>query len=62
MQVILNTFPAICWLYGAGVVFSTFVSLVFWGATARRLAEHLRKLASVVEPQGLQVSTHPTLL
>ena len=30
--VVLYTFPAICWIYGAGIIFSSFVSLIFWGA------------------------------
>lgn len=55
-QVILNTFPAVCWLYGAGAIFSTFVSLVFWGASARRLYTYARDVASIVQPLGLQAS------
>lgn len=31
-HVVLYTFPAICWIYGAGIIFSSFVSLIFWGA------------------------------
>lgn len=27
---VLYSFPAICWAYGAGPLFSSFVSLVFW--------------------------------
>ena len=42
------------------MIFSTFVSLVFWGAPAKRLYDHLRKLAAVVQPMGLQVG--PPLL
>ncbi|GFH15954.1 uncharacterized protein HaLaN_12287 [Haematococcus lacustris] len=30
-RVVLYSFPAVCWVYGAGFVFSTFVSAVFWG-------------------------------
>eukprot|EP00210_Caulerpa_lentillifera_P006184 g5908.t1 len=30
-HVVLYTFPAICWVYGAGIIFSSFVSLIFWG-------------------------------
>lgn len=56
LQVILNSFPAVCWIYGAGMIFSTFVSLVFWGATARRIYEYVRKMASIVRPLGLQAS------
>ncbi len=29
-QAILYTFPAICWAYNAGFLFSTFVTGVFW--------------------------------
>ncbi len=56
-QVILYSFPAICWLYGAGFVFSTFVSVVFWGASAQQLWESLRKHSTIVRPMGLQVRT-----
>lgn len=55
VQVILYSFPAICWLYGAGFVFSTFVSVVFWGASVQQLWESLRKHSTIVRPMGLQV-------
>ncbi len=29
-KVILFSFPAVCWVYSAGFIFSTFVSVVFW--------------------------------
>ena len=29
-RAILYAFPAVCWSYGAGFVFSSFVSVVFW--------------------------------
>ncbi len=54
-QVILYSFPAVCWLYGAGFIFSSFVSVVFWGASAQQLYESLRKHSTVVRPMGLQV-------
>ena len=55
MQVILYSFPAICWLYGAGILFSTFVSIVFWGASVQQLVESVRKNSTVVQPMGLRV-------
>ena len=56
MQVILYSFPAICWLYGAGILFSTFVSVVFWGASVQQLVESVRKNSTIVRPMGLRVS------
>jgi hypothetical protein len=56
MQVILYSFPAICWLYGAGILFSTFVSIVFWGASVQQLVESVRKNSTVVQPMGLRVT------
>ncbi|CAL8462140.1 g1671 [Coccomyxa elongata] len=56
-RVILYSFPAICWLYGAGFVFSTFVSVVFWGASVQQLWESLRKHSTIVRPMGLQDAT-----
>ena len=29
-RAILTAFPAVCWAYGAGFLFSSFVSVVFW--------------------------------
>lgn len=29
-RLVLYSFPAICWAYGAGALFSSFVSIVFW--------------------------------
>ena len=55
MQVILYSFPAVCWLYGAGFIFSSFVSIVFWGASVQQLYESLRKHSTIVRPMGLQV-------
>ena len=56
MQVILYSFPAICWLYGAGILFSTFVSVVFWGASVQQLVESVRKSSTIVRPMGLRVN------
>jgi hypothetical protein len=58
-QVILYSFPAVCWLYGAGFIFSTFVSIVFWGASVQFLWESLRKHSTIVRPMGLQVCRNP---
>jgi hypothetical protein len=52
-QVILYTFPAICWAYGAGFVFSAFVSVVFWGGPALRLLELVRLHSATVRPSML---------
>lgn len=71
LQVILYTFPAICWVYGAGFVFSAFVTLVFWGGPAVRLLEAVRlhsatvrpaclTPANEVRPPGAERSPHPT--
>ena len=38
LQVILLSFPAVCWIYGAGFIFSAFVSVIFWGHHAQVLA------------------------
>jgi len=55
LQAILYSFPAICWLYGAGLLFSSFASLVFWGQPAAKLWERLRTCFTRVVPVGLQV-------
>ena len=61
VQVILYSFPAICWLYGAGILFSTFVSVVFWGASVQQLVESVRKNSTIVRPMGLRVSSFAVL-
>ena len=38
LQVILLSFPAVCWIYGAGFIFSAFVSVIFWGHHAQVLS------------------------
>ena len=35
-RVILYSFPAVCWIYGAGFIFSTFVSGGCWRAKGRK--------------------------
>ena len=57
-QVILYSFPAVCWVYGAGFIFSTFVSVVFWGSPALSAYEAIRAGISVVRIQALRVSGH----
>lgn len=47
-QVILYSFPAVCWIYGAGVIFSLFVSLVFWGAPVYAAYQSLKAAVCVV--------------
>lgn len=54
-QAILLSFPAVCWGYGAGAVFSTFASIVFWAGPVLRLIEKLKRVATEVRP----VSWHP---
>ncbi|KAL3145404.1 hypothetical protein ABBQ38_001651 [Trebouxia sp. C0009 RCD-2024] len=53
-KAILYSFPAICWLYGAGLMFSSFASLVFWGQPAAHLYETLKTNFTIVHPVGLQ--------
>ena len=47
---ILMSFPAVCWAYGAGFLFSTFASAVFWTNPIFRLVEHVKKVAMEVQP------------
>ena len=54
-QTILLSFPAICWGYGAGFVFSVFASVVFWAGPVARLVERIKRVATEVEP----VHWHP---
>lgn len=55
LQVILYSFPAVCWIYGAGTIFSLFVSVVFWGPLLQHVYESLRKHTTIVRPMGLEV-------
>ncbi|KAJ9531640.1 hypothetical protein QJQ45_021763 [Haematococcus lacustris] len=45
-RVVLYSFPAVCWVYGAGFVFSTFVSAVFWGGPLSSLYHLVRNSIS----------------
>ena len=57
VQVILYTFPAVCWLYGAGFIFSAFVSAIFWGVPLQSLWS-LVASNSTAHPRHLKVHTH----
>ena len=47
---ILLSFPAVCWVYGAGFLFSTFASVVFWTNPIIRFVEHVKRVAMEVKP------------
>ncbi len=55
---ILMSFPAVCWAYGAGFMFSMFASAVFWTNPIIRLVEHMKKVAMEVQP----LHWHPVTL
>lgn len=50
LQCSLYLFPAICWAYGAGVLFSMFVSVVFWAAPLWSAYEYVASTIFVVAP------------
>lgn len=54
LQGALSIFPAVCWAYGAGLFFSTFVSLVFWGAPAWAAYEFIADNLFAVIPVGVR--------
>lgn len=54
-KTILYCFPAICWVYNAGFIFSSFVSFVFWGGAVMRAYESVRRSTTVVRPSQLRV-------
>lgn len=56
-QTILMTFPAVCWGYGAGFVFSSFASVVFWAGPTIRLIERIKKVATEVQPMHWHPAT-----
>eukprot|EP00208_Stichococcus_sp_RCC1054_P004120 CAMPEP_0206134734 /NCGR_PEP_ID=MMETSP1473-20131121/179_1 /ASSEMBLY_ACC=CAM_ASM_001109 /TAXON_ID=1461547 /ORGANISM="Stichococcus sp, Strain RCC1054" /LENGTH=952 /DNA_ID=CAMNT_0053526355 /DNA_START=491 /DNA_END=3349 /DNA_ORIENTATION=+ len=56
-KAILYTFPAICWAYNAGFLFSTFVTGVFWTGPFVRLLERVRMNAASVRPERLTAAT-----
>eukprot|EP00798_Chlamydomonas_sp_ICE-L_P023003 gene23003-30195_t len=53
-KVILYSFPAVCWIYGAGFIFSTFVSVVFWGGPVISFYESLHTAISIVRIKALR--------
>lgn len=54
---ILMTFPALCWYYNAGIIFSTFVTIVLWTGPMVRFMEKLRVNVASVRPVSLTAST-----
>ncbi|KAL4531410.1 hypothetical protein Ndes2526B_g04468 [Nannochloris sp. 'desiccata'] len=50
-RAILLSFPAVCWVYGAGLVFSSFASVIFWAGPVLRGLEHLRSATASVAPK-----------
>ena len=54
-QAILYSFPAVCWIYGAGFIFSTFVSVVFWGNPVMNAYQTLRNNSSTIRIKALKV-------
>jgi len=50
-RAILLSFPAVCWVYGAGLVFSSFASVIFWAGPLLRGVEHLRSATASVAPK-----------
>jgi hypothetical protein len=48
--IVLYLFPCVCWAYGAGTVFSTLVSALFWGSPAVLLFEAACERAVAVLP------------
>lgn len=61
-KTILYCFPAICWVYNAGFIFSSFVSFVFWGGAIMRAYESVRRSTTVVRPSQLRVRRRKDLL
>ena len=55
LQVILYTFPAVCWAYDAGAYFCLFATIVFWGGTVLRAVEAVRAAVISAQPKGLKV-------
>jgi len=49
-QTIIMSFPAVCWGYGAGFVFSMFASVVFWAGPILKMVERIKKVATEVRP------------
>jgi Zinc finger, C3HC4 type (RING finger) len=56
-RAILLSFPAVCWIYGAGMVFSSFASVIFWAGPIIRALEHLRSATASVAPRDWHDAT-----
>jgi hypothetical protein len=56
-RAILLSFPAVCWCYGAGAVFSTFASVIFWAGPAARAVERLRRATTSLRPRRWHPAT-----
>ncbi|KAL4437436.1 hypothetical protein ABPG75_004575 [Micractinium tetrahymenae] len=56
-RMVLYSFPAICWAYGAGALFSCFVSVVFWTGPLVRAVERVRNAATSVQPRRWHSAT-----
>ncbi|WIA09118.1 hypothetical protein OEZ85_008530 [Tetradesmus obliquus] len=56
-RLILYSFPAVCWVYGAGFTFSTFVSVVFWGGPIMQAYDLLRTSVRSVSIKALRPAT-----
>ncbi|KAL4421914.1 hypothetical protein ABPG77_005198 [Micractinium sp. CCAP 211/92] len=56
-RMVLYSFPAICWAYGAGALFSSFVSVVFWTGPLVRAVERVRNAATTVQPRHWHSAT-----
>ncbi|PSC68550.1 E3 ubiquitin-ligase synoviolin [Micractinium conductrix] len=56
-RLVLYSFPAICWAYGAGALFSSFVSVVFWTGPLVRAVERVRNAATSVQPRQWHAAT-----
>lgn len=54
---VVYIFPAICWRYGAGVFFSAFVSVLFWGPPAMSAFDWAADVAITAAPR---IITKPT--
>ena len=56
-RAILLSFPGVCWIYGAGFLFSTFASVIFWAGPVLRGLEHLRSATASVMPRDWHDAT-----
>lgn len=56
-RAILLSFPGVCWIYGAGFLFSSFASVIFWAGPVLRGLEHLRSATAAVMPRDWHDAT-----